>query len=204
MKKLLFVLSIFVLCACGSSKKKVESSDNSSSLERRLTEFMKLNEEMNFEKIMDYIYPKAFSIVPRNQLLQAMKEGYANNVVKIKLDSMKVDKIYPTFEMGNGYYAKITYNMTMLLKLTHSTDSIETNDISQSELIRASMAKKYGDDNVSIDEATGLIRIRTTDQMIAVRDKSVENWCFVNLNKEDSLINKIFSKEVLDKIATYK
>ena len=107
MKNILIALSILVFFACGSSKKKVETADNSSSLEQRLTEFMKLNEEMNLKKVMDYVYPKLFTIVPRKDLLQAMKDGFNSEEVKVDIDSMKVDKIHPVFEMDNASYAKL-------------------------------------------------------------------------------------------------
>jgi hypothetical protein len=205
MKNIVVVLSILALCACDSSKKKVESPDNSvASLEQRLTGFMKLNEEMNLEKIMDYIYPKLFDIVPRNELLKAMKNGFDNEYVKIDLDSMKVDKIHPVFEMDKGSYAKITYSMVMLMSFKNSKDSADANDNSQNELIKASMAEKYGEENVSMDEATGIIRIHTASPMVAVKDELAKEWCFVNLNEGDSMLNKLFSKEVLDKLATYK
>ncbi len=107
MKNILIALSVLIFCACESSKKKVETADNSSSLEQRLTEFMKLNEEMNLEKVMDYVYPKLFTIVPRKDLLQAMKDGFNSEEVKVDIDSMKVDKIHPVFEMDNASYAKL-------------------------------------------------------------------------------------------------
>jgi hypothetical protein len=205
MKNIVVVLSILALCACGSSKKKVESPDNSvASLEQRLTEFMKLNDEMNMEMIMDYIYPKLFDIVPRNELLKAMKDGLDNENVKVELDSMKVDKIHPIFEMDKGSYAKITYSMVMLMNFKNSNDSAEAKDNSQNEFIMASIAEKYGEENVSMDEATGVIRIRTVSPMVAVKDELAKEWCFVNLKEDDPMINKLFSKEVLDKLATYK
>ncbi len=204
MKNIVVVLSILALCACGSSKKKAETADAGAPLEQRLSEFMKLNDEMNLEKIMDYIYPKLFDIAPRNEILKAMKDGFDNAEVKVELDSMKVDKIYPVFEMDKGSYAKITYSMVMLMNFKNSKDSAAASDNSQNEFIKASIAEKYGEENVTMDEATGVIRIRTASPMVAVKDESAKEWCFVNLNDDDPMINKLFSKEVLDKLATYK
>jgi hypothetical protein len=204
MKKIVVIVSILVLCACGSSKKKVESSTTGSSLEQRLTEFMKLNDEMNLEKIMDFIYPKLFDIAPRKDILQAMKDGFDNEEVKIEMDSLKVDKIYPVFEIDKGSYAKVTYSMVMVMKVKNTKDSADVNDNAQNELIKATMSEKYGVENVRMNDATGVIKIRTASPMVAVKDALAKEWCFVNLNEEDPMINKLFSKEVLDKLATYK
>jgi hypothetical protein len=133
-----------------------------------------------------------------------MKDGFDNENVKVDMDSLKVDKIYPVFEMDKGSYAKVTYSMVMVMKLKNTKDSADANDHSQNELIKATMNEKYGVENVSMDDATGVIRIRTASPMVAIKDNLAKEWCFVNLNDEDPMINKLFSKEVLAKLATFK
>lgn len=205
MKNIVVVLSMLALCACGSSKKKVASSDNpGASLEQRLTEYMKLNEEMNLEKIMDYVYPKLFTIVSRKDLLQAMKDGFNSEEVKIDIDSMKLDKIYPTFEMDNASYAKINYSMVMLMNFNQTKDTTDKVDPEQNEFMRKTMAAEYGEENVSVDETTGVIKIKASSIMVAVKEQSDKEWYFVNLKEEDPMMTKIFSKEVIEKIGTYK
>jgi hypothetical protein len=205
MKKIVVYLSILAFCACGSSKKKVEtSSGNSSSMEQRLAEFMKLNEEMNLEKIMDYVYPKLFTIVPRNELLKAMKDGFNSEEVKIDIDSMKVNKIHPAFEMDHASYAKINYSMVMLMDFNNAKDRAAESDDEQSEFMRKTMAAQYGEENVTVDEATGIIKIRSNSSMVAVKEQSDNEWYFVNMKEDDPMVTKLFSKEVIDKIGTYK
>ena len=204
MKNILIALSILVFSACGSSKKKVETADNGSSMEQRLTEFMKLNEEMNLEKIMDYVYPKLFTIVSRKDLLQAMKDGFNSDEVKIDIDSMKLDKIHPTFEMDNASYAKINYSMVMLMDFKKAKDTTDKVDPEQNEFMRKTMAAEYGEENVSVDETTGVIKIKASSIMVAVKEQSDKEWYFVNLKEEDPMMTKIFSKEVIEKIGTYK
>ena len=207
MKKLFVVVSILTLSACGSSKKKADpssSSGDSSSMEQRVAAFMKLNEEMKFEEIMEYIYPKVFTIEPKEELLKAMKEGFDSDEVKIDIDSMKVDKIHPVFEMDNASYAKIDFSMQMQMDFTNSQDSAASADTEQSEFMRKTMAAQYGEENVSVDEATGNLIIRVSSIMVAVKEKSDKDWYFVNLKADDPMMTKIFSKEVIDKIGTYK
>ena len=147
MKKLFFAFIVLIFCACGSSKKKVTDTGNGKEapLEQRLADFMKVNDEMDFEKVMDYTYPKLFTLAPREQLVKVMKDAFSSEEVKIELDSMRVDTVFAVFKIGDGSYAKVRYSMNMYAK----------------------------------------------------------EWSFVNLNKEDPMINKLFSKEVLDKLDTY-
>ncbi|HEV7779762.1 MAG TPA: hypothetical protein VGO58_00770 [Chitinophagaceae bacterium] len=202
MKQIWIVFAVLFMVACKSSdKKKTGTETTGTSLEQRLSYFMKANDNMDIEKVLDYTYPKLFEIVPRAQLLQFMKDGFNNKEVKVEMDSLTVDKVYPVFEEGKGNYAKVIYSMVMIM--TFTKDSAQGNSDETNEMIRATMAEKYGENNVNLDKATGVLRIRQTSPMIAAKDEHSKEWTFVNLKEGDATINKMFSKEVLDKLATY-
>ncbi len=157
---------------------------------------------MDFEKVMDYTYPKLFTLAPREQLVKVMKDAFSSEEVKIELDSMRVDTVFAVFKIGDGSYAKVRYSMNMLMTLKNDKDSAAADD-SGVDYVLLSIAEKYGSENVSKDLKTGVIKIRNTSDMVAVKDEYAKEWSFVNLNKEDPMINKLFSKEVLDKLDTY-
>lgn len=200
MKKILWVLSVLIICACGSSKKKAAGTASGETIEQRLNAFLKVNDEMDFEKVLDYTYPKLFKEAPRSQLLKAMKEGFNNEEVKIELDSLKIITIHPEFKVGDASYARIKYSMIMLMDFKLKKD---TGDASQADFTKEMLASQYGEENVSLDKATGIIRIRQTSDMVAVKDEYAKEWCFVNLKENDPMTDKLFSKEVQDKLATY-
>ena len=176
MKKLFFAFIVLIFCACGSSKKKVTDTGNGKEapLEQRLADFMKVNDE----------------------------DAFSSEEVKIELDSMRVDTVFAVFKIGDGSYAKVRYSMNMLMTLKNDKDSAAADD-SGVDYVLLSIAEKYGSENVSKDLKTGVIKIRNTSDMVAVKDEYAKEWSFVNLNKEDPMINKLFSKEVLDKLDTY-
>lgn len=202
MKKLVFVLSVLIFCACDSTKKKVPSTNEGTTLEQRLADFMKANDKMDFEKVMDYTYPKLFTLAPRTQLVKAMKDAFNNEEVKVELDSLRIDTVFAVFKIGDGSYAKVRYTMNMLMDFSVAKDSSDSDD-KKSDYILQSITAKYGAENVSADEKTGIIKIRNTSDMVAIKDEYAKEWSFVNLNKEEPMINKLFSKEVLDKLDTY-
>ena len=115
---------------------------------------------------------------------------------------MRVDTVFAVFKIGDGSYAKVRYSMNMLMTLKNDKDSAAADD-SGVDYVLLSIAEKYGSENVSKDLKTGVIKIRNTSDMVAVKDEYAKEWSFVNLNKEDPMINKLFSKEVLDKLDTY-
>jgi hypothetical protein len=207
MKQIWIVFAVLFMVACKSSDKKkteagTETAETTASLEQRLSEYMEVNDKMDVEKILDYVYPKLFDIAPRAQLAQAMRDGFNNEEVKVEMDSVKVVKVHPVFEEGNGSYAKVDYSMVMIMSF--AKESTEGNSDETNEAIRATMAEKFGDENVSLDKTTGDIRIRKTSPMVAAKDEHSKEWTFVELKEGDATLNKLFSKEILDKLATYK
>lgn len=200
MKKLLFALLTLIFFACNSSQKQTNDNASEAALDKRLSEFMKANDDMNLEKVIDYTYPKLFEIVPRKDLLKAMEDGFDNEEVKVQLDSLKVDSLYPIFNIGKDSYAKVQYSMLMLMNYNpgDSTNNEENDRILQS------LAAAYGEEKVSLDAATGTIRIHVSSPMVAIVDKYAKEWSFVNLKENDPMTDKLFSKELLEKLATYK
>jgi hypothetical protein len=203
MKKLLFAFIAFIFIACGgnSSKDKTGNAAGGSdpALERRLAEYMKINEDLDFEKLMDYIYPKLFDFATREEMVEALEDFFKSDEIKVKLEALSIDKVHPVFKEGDGRYAKVDYSMTVLMDLSGITEG----DTEQNDLIVKSMAKKYGDENVGIDKETGMIRVHMANPMVAVKDEYAKDWSFVAF-KDDPMINKLFGKEVLDRLGTYK
>src|SRR4051794_30861083 len=102
-KKLTNVSVFFVFCACSSSKKEPASSDPA--LRKRAQEFIQLSNKMEYEARLDYIYPLYFNIISREELLGNWKKLTDDGT--FKMDTMKVDSLYPVFTIGNGHYAKV-------------------------------------------------------------------------------------------------
>lgn len=175
-------------------------------LERRLQDFLMVNENLDLEKVMDLTYPKLFTIVPKDQMLEVMKNAFDNDEVTIKLDSLRINTILPVFKMENGSYAKVIYSMQMLMAFKDKeTDSLTAEDKEErNQFMLEHMGKQYGGNNVSIDSATGAFKINVTSLMVAVKDSYAKEWSFINLKENDPLTNRLFSKALLNKLTTYK
>lgn len=200
MRTIFFACTVLIFCACGSKKTTVKETDNS--LRQRLDEFMKANDEMNLEKVLDYTYPKLYTIAPRAEVLKVMQETFNSEQVKVELDSMRVDTLYPVFQLGKGSYAKVKYSMVMLMNFNVAKDSADGGGAAQNEMIRQGLAQQYGEQNVSMDEK-GIIHVRIQSPMVAIKDEISKEWTFVNLKEGDAMTDKMVSKEVQDKLATY-
>lgn len=192
---LLFVLLTGL--ACKSPEKKT-AGGLEEGLEKRISQYFKANDEMNLGKVLDFTYPKLFEIAPRATLEKEMQAAFNNEEMSMELDSLTMTKQHPAFELGGGRYARIRYSMVMVMTLRDSSRIRE-----QYPVLRESLAAEYGPGNYSIDEKTGVIRIRAEHDMVAIKDSYAKDWCFVGLEKNEELTKKIFSKEVLEKLNTY-
>lgn len=197
MRKIVLLFCLFV--------SQIVLAQKDAELEKRLSEFMVINDGMDLNKVMDYTYPKLFTIVPREKLMEAMQAAFDNEEMTIKLDSFKKNTIFPVFNLENGSYAKVIYSMIMLMAFKEDQgDSLSAEDKKErDDFMISHMESEYGKGNASIDQATGLLKIKVTSPMVAIKDSYAKQWSFVNL-EENEMTGRLFSKAVLTKLATYK
>jgi hypothetical protein len=159
MKKVLFIL---VAVCCGV----VAFSQPDTALNRCLSSFIKANSRMDFEKVLDYTYPKLFSIAPRDQMLDLLKKTFDNEQMTIKLDSPQIDFVYPVFQLQKGSFAKILYSMKMMM--IFKTKEIDTaGKKEKNELMFSTMKSKFGEKEVRMDSNGNII----------VHIKFNDGWC---------------------------
>ena len=176
-------------------------SQQDTSLVNRLNKTLQFTKTMDLDKIMDYTYPKLFTIVTRGQMVEALKSSFETDEFRIELDSVELDTIFPIFKIDNGHYAKIKHTMLMRMKYKEPLDTFDK-DKSQ---MTALMAVKFGEDNVRFDRLTNSLNIFMRSNMVAVKDNYSPQWTFVTLDADNpALLNLLFSKEVLDKLKEFK
>ena len=103
-------------------------------LQKRLDEYMMLNKELNFKKLIDYIHPSLFKIAPKKDIIQAFEQTFNNDKVEIRFDSLKVTSIEPSFKYHEIIYQKVNYYTSMELKVRDST--LRANENYPESLIR--------------------------------------------------------------------
>jgi hypothetical protein len=167
-------------------------------LRERLDSMLMMTGEMNLEKILDFTYPKLFTIAPREQMAEAMKGSFETEEFSTTLDSVKLVKIFPVFTSGTGKYAKILHTMTLRMKFK---DSIS---LENGESIASRMEGKFGKGNSRFDQRKSTLVVFVHAELVAIKDSFATQWSFVNYDKEGPLTSMLFSKEVIEKLNTYK
>ncbi|MEP6751003.1 MAG: hypothetical protein ABJB86_24930 [Bacteroidota bacterium] len=195
MKKLLFT-AITSCCAI------VAFSQADTTLTQRLRNFMEANSKTDLEQVLDYTYPKIFTLIPRAQMLEALKKTFDNEQVTLRFESLKTDSVYPIFKMQEGSYAKIRYSMKMIMRFKSKETDPGLKKI-DNEFMLSAMQMQYGKDKVTMD-STGNVIMPEIALMVAVKDKYAREWCFINLKEDDPVNSQLFSRVIIDKLATYK
>ena len=194
MKSIFFWLLFLVFGNIGNAQQ-------DTSLVNRVNEMLKLTQLKDLEKVMDYTYPKLFTIVPRDLLLTTMKKAYDTDEFAIELDSAKIDTIFPVFVINDTSYVKVKHSMLMKMKYKEPYD---TADKASKEFMVSMMEQKFGKGNVRFDPVANSLNIFMVPDMVGIKVKN-SKWTFVNLNEDNpAMMDMIFSKKVLTRLKEFK
>lgn len=173
------------------------SSQSDSALLVRLEKFLELHENMEVEKAMEYTYPRLFALVSREELKKEMENALGNEEVSIRMDSLRVDTVFPVFEFEKGWYAKAIYKMKMHMRLIDWEEA-------DTELLVAIYEHQFGVGNVKYDTAKKEFIIYNRSEIVAIRDEISPEWTFLNLELDSPLIEILFEKKLLEQLGRYK
>lgn len=179
----------------------IANAQQDTSLVKRVNEMLKLTQLKDFEKVMEYTYPRLFTIAPRDVLVSTMKNAFENDEFTIELDSVKVHTIFPVFVIDDTSYAKVKH--TMLMKMKYKKPYDASDNVNKESMVPL-MEQRFGKGKVRFDPIANSLNIFMTPDMVAIKDKT-STWTFVNLNEDNpELLNMIFSKKILDKLKEFK
>jgi hypothetical protein len=195
MKKITWLLVIACFAAPATAQE-------DTALTNRLLKVLEHTRAMDMEKVLDYTYPKLFTIVPREQMLEALKSSYDTEEFVIGLDSVEIDTIFPAFIIEGASYALIRHTMLMRMKYKEPLDTADTED---QELLALGMEQQFGEGNVRFDKEKNSLNIFMLSDMVAIKDSFAKEWCFVNFEEDNpTMLKMLFSDKVLDKLKTFK
>lgn len=161
------------------------------SLKAEALKSYKASVSMNFDAIFETTYPKAFDIVPKDQMKIMFEQMMENEQFSIKL----VD-VEPAFSFGEikkiegKSFCMVDYNNVMTMKFKEPMDNPE----SMIELFKSSMEAN----KVTYDKLTNTFRIEIRSTLIAVADDLTKNkWKFLNKDKENRIFSMLFDEKIV-------
>lgn len=150
---------------------------------------------LDFEKMLDFTYPKVFDIAPKDQMLEMMTNTFENEQM-----SIKIEKIDPKFSFGEiqkidkQVFCKFSHDNKM--KLTFK------NDIQGSEEMIIEMLKENtGATDVNYDVKTKSFNATLRVNVLAIADELTKNnWKFITLEKEKAMLSMLFSEDIIKQL----
>ena len=167
---------------------------------KRTNEIMVYTQEKNTEKILDYTYPKLFTIISRSQMTEALNGMYDTDGFTTVLDSLFIIKLHPVFTVESKEYCRIVHNMIMRMNFKETIDT--SGEESEADRMVDLMEVNYGKGNVRFDTKNNALIIKIKPEMIAVKEDNT--WYFATYNRENpAMLDLLFSKAVQKKFEEF-
>jgi hypothetical protein len=157
-----------------------------------------------------------------------MERSFAFLKGRAEIDSVLIDTLYPVSHIDKGSYSIAICSMVIRMPLD-STENITNKplmDPTRNKTLLDSSSNKhlidgrypapsstlmttliksneYGMEVTGYNEINGISTIRMRVATIAAKDEYAKDWTFLGVTSDQELINKLFSKKVLEKLASY-
>lgn len=188
-KSLLFLFALLSFISFAQTK--VNTDDLA--IKKNLTYFVNTIKTKKIDQSVSCIYPKFFTIVPKEQMTQILNLTYNNPFMKIDVQDLQFGDIEKPELISGEYFSIANYYLKMKCNVNSLNDEMK-------KQMNAALVSKYGKNNVKYLANEGSYLINANMKACAV-SKDRKYWKFVILEKEFKTdLTKILPKKVLDKI----
>lgn len=190
MKQMITILAFFQ--AIISLGQEVNVNDE---IKKDFNDYFNLIAERKTDDALNYINPKLFEIVPKEQMKNLMEAVYKMPNIEYKTGSPTFLKFEELKKIKNINYVKFYIISPIEMKFK---------DIENTEEKIAQMTKnfetKFGIGNVEFDKTSGFYKIKAEKIIIASSNNELLEWNFVTVDnpKMKALLEKIIPKELLN------
>lgn len=185
------ITTFFILISIFSLAQTKVSSDEIQ-IKKSLTYFVNSVKAKNMNQAVNCIYPKLFTIVPKEQMIQGLEMSYNNPMLKVNIQNFNFGGIEKPELIGNEYFSITNYGFKMQCDVSAANDEMQMN-------IEKALKGKYGKNNVKAVRK-GIYDIDAKMRACAVSTDK-KNWKFLILEKSyKPYLNKILPKKIIDKI----
>jgi len=200
MRKNILLIAILLFTACTSepqpSSTGIDKKDNNKemkALKSSLSEYTEATVSNDIEKLVGFIYPKAFTIIPKEKMINMFKKTFSSgNVPKVK--DVKHTKIEDIKKYDKGVYSIITSSMTTVIK------SPRPDDKKFEEYMLTTLQKQIASKGtVTLNKEKHLFNIQHSNKTIALNEEG--SWKFIGFKQAKKYIDKgIFPLMLIEKL----
>lgn len=191
MEKKLLIFLFSIVYTFLFSQKNYEITIN-----KDLTSFVQTMKSKDMDKAVEYIYPKYFTVVPKEQMKKILNLTYNNPAIKTTILDFKVLNIEKPEKINTEFFSFTNYGFKMNLKIDWTSFPNSQQIKTQ---INDGLYKKFGNENVTYFPKEDYYIINAKMKACAVSNNGT-NWRFVVIEKnyKPELV-KVLPEKILDK-----
>lgn len=195
MKKIMLFLLLVVMLP-------VRAQDVNAAIARQFQQYSQLVIDKDIEAALDYTNEDLFTIIPREQLKAVMESVFNMPSLEYKAELPKILAFEPLKTIDGAHYVRFKHEARLQMKFLDEAGQPAKTAAELKEhqaLLLSTFQGKYGQDNVTFDEASGFYNIRTVKWAVA-KSKDRKDWKFavVDNARMKALLEKFIPKEMLD------
>ncbi|SFH76779.1 hypothetical protein SAMN05443292_0014 [Halpernia frigidisoli] len=145
------------------------------------------------DKTVDCLYPKFFTVFPKNKMTQLLNMTYDNPFAKIDILDMKFASVGKPELIDGEYFSIVSYYLKMKADVSQMNEDMK-------KMISNVLISKYGKDNVNYLDKDGTYNITAPTKVCAISSDK-KSWKLVPVEREfKSQLVKVLPKSILDRL----
>lgn len=191
------ILTFFALLLTFSGFAQLTSNPD---IQKKLDQFIDLTNEKKYDQAFDIMYPKMFSQVGKQELVDMMT-AMDNDGLSLTVTNRRITAFSTPFVDKNETFVRIDYtaDMNMKIKPGGLYDSPKASTAMQQQF-----ESVYGANNVKYDATSKNYTIMAQKAMMAIREEG-KDWHLVEINTDQmELMRSLFSEAVINALVVVK
>lgn len=190
MKNVLFTIALFI------SLYSFSQSD-AETIKSETLMYFSFVESNNSEGIINFMHPKVFETISKEQLKEGMEQMLKNEQMKIEFLTTDIKNISEVVEFENSKYSLVDYSNDMRMTFLSEKDKPLEEKQTFIDFMKPSMEAQFGAGNVKADAESTSLTIHVESTIYAVFNPEFGGWKFLaNDNNMTSVIDTIIPETV--------
>jgi hypothetical protein len=187
--KIKFLLGLFLLMSLLFSAQ----NNDQHAISKSFSSFLNQLKNRDIDKAVDNIYPKFFTVLPKDQMKMILNMTYNNPIMKVEIINYKVSQIGNIELVKGEYFSVVDYSTRIRCNAEGMQDEMRNS-------IKNMLIQKYGKGSVVYYPKEMAYYINAKMKACAV-SKDQKIWKFVLIENEfKPRLTKVLPKKILDKL----
>jgi len=203
MYKIMLIIALIFFSGCNSrtptKSTMIKASDNSSmkQLKNDLDAYTQATIDNDIPKLINFIYPKVFTVVPKTKMTQVLTEAYKSGNAP-KVTNIKHLNINPIETYKEGMFSIITSSMSTTLK-SPMPDNVKF----EAYMLERIKKGLNGKGTVEFDKDQHTFAIKHVSKTLAINENN--RWKFAGIKQARKYAKKgLLAKALIDAIQKEK